>query len=342
MRKLLVILTIWALTSIACAHDLGISGIRFLFRESDTVISVTVKRSSLDSLVINGNLEKSDIDPIMRQIVKLRLDGKTFTPDKSTIIDDPTNDTVVWQITNPGTNDQYEVLERLFPQDPESKTVISIFRNGVADSEILLDKNNPAWLRTNAKSKSQNKFLTFISIGITHILSGADHILFVIGLILLGGSLKTKLKIVTAFTVAHTLTLAISTLGIFQPSPRIIEPLIALSITAIAFENLRKKPEENAKDYRSILAFTFGLIHGFGFAGAMAEVGAEGWLLATALVSFNIGVELGQATIILISTPLLLWLATKHPEKSAQLTKIGSILIGIVGIFWFVTRLMGA
>ena len=129
-----------------------------------------------------------------------------------------------------------------------------------------------------------------LKLGVEHILTGADHLVFLLGLILVGGSLRSLVGVVTAFTLAHSITLALAALSIFAPSPRLVEPAIALSIAYVGVENLFVN--DASKRWR--ITFPFGLIHGFGFAGALREIALPRAQLPIALVSFNLGVELGQ------------------------------------------------
>jgi hypothetical protein len=187
--------------------------------------------------------------------------------------------------------------------------------------------------------------------GAEHILSGADHILFILGLLCLGGTLRSLLYTVTAFTLAHSVTLTIAATGIFVPSPKFIEPAIALSIVAVAVDNIRiltsnwsaastSAGASNKDDLRPYFALGFGLIHGFGFAGALAEAGLARENLGIALASFNIGVEIGQAAIILVVAPLLAYLAMKRPHLFKRVVLVTSIVIALIGGFWFIARLV--
>ncbi len=141
--------------------------------------------------------------------------------------------------------------------------------------------------------------------GVFHIFTGYDHIAFLLGVVLVGGSFKTIVKAVTAFTLAHSITLALAALDIVLLPSRIVESGIALSIMYIALENIFFRKF----DRRWIITFFFGLVHGFGFASALAEVHLSGRLLGTALFAFNLGVEAGQICIVGILLPLLAWLA---------------------------------
>jgi hypothetical protein len=139
----------------------------------------------------------------------------------------------------------------------------------------------------------------YIKLGFTHILPlGFDHILFILGIFFLNPNLRSVLWQATAFTVAHSITLALAASGIIQPLPSVIEPIIALSIAFIAIENIFIT---SLKWWRILVVFGFGLVHGMGFAGALAEIGLPENNFFASVLSFNIGVELGQITVILLA-----------------------------------------
>ena len=144
--------------------------------------------------------------------------------------------------------------------------------------------------------------VSFLRMGIEHILTGYDHLVFLFGLVLIGGRLRSLVGAVTAFTVAHSITLALAVLGVWAPSPRIVEPAIALSIVWVGIENFFVKNAEG----RWRITFPFGLIHGFGFAGALREIELPRARVPLALVSFNLGVEVGQLAVMAVVVPLIL------------------------------------
>jgi hypothetical protein len=181
--------------------------------------------------------------------------------------------------------------------------------------------------------RAAGTFVSYLGLGVEHILLGFDHLLFVVALILPGGRLLSLVAIVTAFTVAHSITLALSVLGLVTLPTQIVEPVIALSIAYVAFENLTMK---SVVSRRWAVSFLFGLVHGFGFAGALAEVGLPASGLAAALVGFNFGVEAGQALIIGVLLPLIIWLQ-RFPWEP-RLTKVSSIAIMAVGLVLLAER----
>jgi len=161
-------------------------------------------------------------------------------------------------------------------------------------------------------------------------------------LLLLGGSIGRLLKIVTGFTVAHSITLALATLGLVTPPARVIEPLIALSIMFIGIDNLRVlRRGAGAPDRRAWLAFLFGFVHGFGFASVLRELGLPAQALGLALFAFNVGVEIGQATIVLATAPLIAWVRGASSNAGRRVAFAGSLVVGVAGLFWFAQRTFG-
>lgn len=176
---------------------------------------------------------------------------------------------------------------------------------------------------------------TFTKLGVKHIFIGVDHILFLLALILLGGRFADLLRIVTAFTVAHSVTLALAALELAALPSRLVECGIALSIAYVAAENFFVQ----RAGHRWVLTFCFGLIHGFGFAGVLAEIGLPREGLALSLLAFNLGIELGQVAIFSALFPLVLYGSRRPGYRRAMLA--GSAVILLCGLAWFVERAFG-
>lgn len=179
----------------------------------------------------------------------------------------------------------------------------------------------------------------YTALGFTHILpKGLDHILFVLGLFLLSVKWKPLLIQVTSFTVAHTITLGLSIYGFISLSPAIVEPLISASIVYVAIENV---VTSELKPWRAFVVFGFGLLHGMGFAGVLQEIGLPRSEFLTALLTFNLGVELGQLGVITLAYLLVgLWWKNK-PWYRQRIVRPLSILIAAVGCYWTVERVFG-
>jgi hypothetical protein len=198
------------------------------------------------------------------------------------------------------------------------------------------------------ESGEERSFLStaalYVKIGIGHILpDGADHILFVLAIFL--ASVRTRALIwqISAFTVAHTVTLGLAASGVITPSTSVVEPLIAFTIAFVAIENLVFK---DMTQWRPAVVFGFGLIHGLGFAGFFGELGLPPGQFWSALIGFNIGVEIGQLSVILTAAVFgfALRRLLNDPDGSrryrSHVARPASLLIGLTGLWWGVTRLV--
>jgi len=181
---------------------------------------------------------------------------------------------------------------------------------------------------------------TYCLLGIEHILTGIDHLLFVLALILLIRDRWMLVKTITAFTVAHSITLAGAALGYFSLPQAPVEATIALSIAFVARELARAQPGERrlSESYPWVIAFAFGLLHGFGFASTLSFTDQMSAQLLASLVSFNIGIELGQALIVAVAFPLLL--AVRRLAFSAPAHAGAAVVAATFGLMWFFERLV--
>lgn len=179
----------------------------------------------------------------------------------------------------------------------------------------------------------------YTGLGFTHILPlGLDHILFVLGLFLLSARWRPLLAQVTAFTIAHSITLALSIYGVFSLPPSIVEPLIALSIAYVAIENVLTS---RLHAWRTVVVFGFGLLHGMGFAGVLQEIGMPRSEFITALVTFNVGVELGQLAVMTLAFLLVGAWFKDRPWYRQRVAIPASLSIATMGLYWTVERALG-
>ena len=177
----------------------------------------------------------------------------------------------------------------------------------------------------------------YLALGFTHIVPyGVDHMLFVIGIFLLSGRLRTVLWQVSAFTVAHSITLGLSIYGLIAVPPAVVEPLIAVSIAYVAIENLVLS---ELKPWRIVLVFAFGLLHGMGFAGALKELGLPRSEFLTALLTFNVGVEAGQLAVIATAFALVGWQWSCRDWYRRRVVVPASVLIACTALYWTAERL---
>ncbi|HLG58195.1 MAG TPA: HupE/UreJ family protein [Vicinamibacterales bacterium] len=224
----------------------------------------------------------------------------------------------------------------LFPYDPVHQTFINIYEDGDLRQQVIFNAStNPHTYYLGTTQGAIAVMRTFIPSGTHHILIGPDHLLFLIGLLLLGGSWMALVRIVTAFTIGHSITLSLAALNIVTPPASIIEPAIALSIIFVGADNLVRG---DGRDLRAWVALTFGLVHGFGFANVLREFGLPREALGWSLFSFNLGVEIGQLAVVLLVASLLAAIRRRSDVIGARVAIAGSVVVIAAGTYWFVQR----
>ncbi len=239
----------------------------------------------------------------------------------------------------PAVPKKLRVESALFPYDPRHRTYVNVYSGDELLRQEAFEKGSPAIDFDLASTQGLMEVIgEFVYEGIHHIFIGPDHILFVVGLMLLGGGVKELLKIVTAFTVAHSITLCLATFRILSPPADVIEPVIALSIVFVGAHALLGA---GSRDPRLIFAFVFGLIHGFGFANVLQEMTLPPQALGWSLFAFNAGVEIGQACIVLAVAPALAYLTRRSPSAAGRVVAAGALCVTTAGAFWFFQRVMG-
>lgn len=225
-----------------------------------------------------------------------------------------------------------------FPLDP--KIAQAIFPENESGVVTLSDyRRLPA---TEPVSATLHVVKRFIRLGVEHILSGTDHILFLLSVIITVVSLREILLLVTSFTIAHSVTLILAGLGYITLTSRIVEPFIAASIVFVAVWNIvvlwhGAIPAKSKK--RWLAAFGFGLVHGLGFAGSLRDVEIPSQFFISALLMFNVGVELGQLAILIVVVPLLVFLDRKYPEYRRKTLLFVSAFIAAAATYWFIERI---
>ena len=279
---------------------------------------------AFDGVKSDLSLVRLDI-PVIGNLDKSRLSDLhllAFIPNPS----DSDKPQVTWQYPKKFGNN---VAHFYYDQTPQEKT-----------SHWLTDgvMSPPFELNAAYTPKPFTQVATeYTVLGFEHIVpKGIDHILFVLGLFLLSVKLRPLLLQVTAFTLAHSITLGLTIYGVISLSPSVIEPLIALSIVAVGIENMLVK---TVKIRRVVVVFLFGLLHGMGFAGVLSQLGLPESDFATALVFFNIGVEAGQLFVIAVAFLCVFWLLKKQQLYRQWVVIPVSALISLIGLYWTYERL---
>ena len=228
--------------------------------------------------------------------------------------------------------------EVVIREEGEGNVFTQYLEAGVLSDEILLSQQSKYRFSEIFFDYIPEIFFDYIPVGFTHILpKGLDHILFVVGMFFLSTKLSALFWQITLFTLAHSVTLAMASLGIIEISTSIVEPLIAASIVYLAVENFYSKA---LTVRRSGVIFCFGLLHGLGFASVLADFGLPIHHFVPALIGFNVGVELGQITIILILfCAISYWFRNKIWYRNLITLPFSSV-VGLVGLFWFFERIL--
>lgn len=217
------------------------------------------------------------------------------------------------------------------------QTVLSVRVPGRSSIEFAFTEGGRREATVDLAGTTGTGWLSFIAMGVAHILTGPDHLLFLVALLALTRGIGPIVRIVTGFTIAHSITLSLAALGLVEVPDRIVEPLIAVTIVWVAVENLVFPAGAR---WRWVVAVVFGLVHGLGFAGGLTALGLPRDAMVRALVGFNIGVEIGQLAFVAVMMPLVVWLA--RPGRIPFLPQALSVAVAAMGIFWLVERVFFA
>ena len=309
------------------AHDLGIA-------DAATLLDPAVAAKYRDALVA-----------LLSPRITLLFDGSPAAIRWGAIDVVPDRQSVRLAFTVDGRLPGHTAIQaHVFPYDPIHQTFVNLYENDELKLQAILDATRRRAEYYAGTTQGRLAVIrTFVLSGIEHILIGPDHILFLIGLLLLGGTLAKLALIVTAFTIGHSITLSLAALDMVSPPAYFIEPLIALTIVVVGADNLlvlRARPDHNqaASDIRAWLAAAFGLIHGFGFAYVLKEFGLPQAALGWSLFAFNLGVEIGQLLIVLVVAGALMAVRRKSAIAAERIAMAGSIAVMAAGVYWFIER----
>jgi hydrogenase/urease accessory protein HupE len=311
------------------AHELGLDDPQTLL-----VPSVARERAAELVRIIDGRL-------------RIAADARPATLQWHTVEVMPERQSLRFEFTLERSNPpgRIEIDTVLFPYDPNHQTFINLYEAGRLERQAILSAGDPRF--EHYSGTVQGRFAvvrTFAASGIEHILIGPDHLLFLLGLLLLGGSLWRLATIVTAFTLGHSVTLSLAALDVVQVAPTLVEPAIALSIVVVGVDNLLVRQRRAAQrgaatfDLRPWLAGAFGLIHGFGFAAVLREIGLPPAALGWSLAAFNVGVELGQLAAVAVAVALLATVRRYDVVLAERCALVGSVGVIAAGLYWFAQR----
>ncbi len=300
-------------------------------------LSITQPETLLDPATIES--KKGDVLNFLQSRLQLKADGQALDLELTRIEPLPDRQALALHLrfATKSFPAALNIRCSLFTYESEHQTFINIYEEGLlANQEIFSNDRTTLDYFTGSRQVAFAVVKKFIPSGVYHIVIGPDHILFLVGLLLMGGSMLRLFAIVTAFTVAHSITLSLAALDVVNPPASLIEPAIALSIIYVGIDNLMVG--KSGRDLRAWVAFFFGLVHGFGFANVLREFGLPRQALTLSLFSFNLGVEIGQVCIVVIVAALLAALRNHNKELGERVATIGSVIVILAGTYWFIER----
>jgi hydrogenase/urease accessory protein HupE len=348
---LVVACCLWA--SQAHAHEIGLSVVELRLEQEHLNVQLTFAQSEVEALVagekrISGSRSpaapdsaRTGLEALALAALEVTLDERLLRASEVAVQPEP-NNTIQFRLSFPiSAGSRLGVRSTLPARLTSGHRQFLVVRGkaGQTLAERILDGRNNTFegdlARLTASEARPGSFRQFLVLGVEHILTGYDHVVFLLALLLAGGAFWNTAKIITSFTVAHSITLALAALDVTRIPSSVVEPLIAVSIVYVGVENLLRSDLR----WRWLLTFAFGLVHGFGFASVLRElgVGAAGVGVAVPLVSFNLGVELGQVSIMLLVLPLI-WKLRSQPFFVVRCVPACSLLVTVVGTYWLLQR----
>ena len=332
-NTILAILVFSQFATNASAHDLGVSSLNLNFSNQELVIYSSYARADLTAL---SNSAHIPIRKLAQRAIDIEVDGKKIKVESIGAFTDNADGVVFehnfGEFSGSSISIDSSLLRKL---GRNHRQILTITRKDDKEYSRQILRNDDGRVNLDLKNlQTPNSFGQFLALGIEHIIIGFDHLLFLLAFLLVANKTREILGIITFFTIAHSITLSLVTLNLVTVPDWIVEPIIALSIIYVGIENLLKR-EHN---YRWLIAYAFGLIHGLGFASILRNLGiGSGWKTVSPLLSFNLGVEIGQIAIILLVLPIL-WKLQKSSAYENRIVPIGSILISIAGAYWLIER----
>lgn len=381
----------------ATAHTKSISYSSWVFGPEGASVRVRISLLDLSRLgfVVGGEADPARVAAYLGERLRLFSGGRACEGTVPIRVTAPEGWThFEWRVACSASGEQIIRSAILLDLAPSHLHFARIRADGVPTRERVLSEREPSWVverevpDATRSGPEGTSIAGYLAIGVEHILSGWDHLAFVLALLLLAGSVGEVARLVTGFTVAHSVTLALAVLGVLNPDPPAVEALIGFSIALVAAENAwllagggwwipglavtgvlvmtgfaffgaglvpwltlfgiavfaachfgLLATVQNPRVLRVAVAFAFGLIHGFGFAGVLSEMSLPTDRLVSALFGFNVGVELGQLAVVLLIWPLLYALRRFSGGRFyAPVAETGSAAVCALGLFWFVTR----
>ncbi|HWO01979.1 MAG TPA: HupE/UreJ family protein [Blastocatellia bacterium] len=318
-----------SLADSAEAHDPRLSAADLRIEEDRLTADLTFTRSDLQEVPLDS--------VIARSALEIEVDGRRAEPGRATVQIDETN-SVHFEIEFPieagaQLSARSPIIGSL-PRGHRQYFTVKDERGRLLGERMLDASNDKIEISLDGILSTPRAFREFLVLGVEHILTGYDHLAFLFGLLLVGIGFRDVARIITSFTIAHSITLALASLNVASIAPSVVEPLIAASIVYVGVENILRRDK-----WRWLVTLGFGLVHGFGFASTLREMGIGPSAEASAipLLSFNLGVELGQISIAAVTLPLI-WKLRRRPMFEVRYVPVFSWGLALAGGYWLIER----
>jgi hydrogenase/urease accessory protein HupE len=333
------------------AHDPGLSTADIRINPGQIEAHLTFARADVDTLLpldadADGAVSAAEfaaargrLEEMARGAMSFRADGRELTPAPPAVSLDETNNihfTLAVAVRGPRELSLHSALIDRLPRG-HRQFVVLLDREGQTLAEVLLSAEQDVMeVDVSALLPPAAPFRQFLWLGVEHIWTGYDHLLFLFALLIVVSGFRPAAVIITCFTVAHSVTLGLATLDVVNLPSRWVEPFIAATIIYVGAENLIRREGPRG---RWLLTFGFGLVHGFGFAGVLRELGVSSGTtgIAVPLLAFNLGVELGQLAVAAVALPVIWWLRAR-PGFVRHGVPACSALVVAAGVYWLVQR----
>jgi hydrogenase/urease accessory protein HupE len=358
--KLITIIFLLSYAQFSAAHAPGLSSADLMIKAQGVDAKITFALQDIEAFVpmdsdqdaevtaAEQEAAKPKIAAWVMQGVQLTLDGQVVQPSAAGVVnfDEKNNAFIEFHYTQTPSKQlqlQANFLNKLPASHKQFATIKNEAGQGIAekmlsqaDNLIALTLPVAGGSSPSAELSKSSTFTDFLLLGIEHILTGYDHLLFLFSLLVVTRSFWPAIKIITFFTIAHSITLGLAAFNVINIPSSIVEPLIAATIIYVGVENIIRGDHPKGRQW---LTFFFGLVHGFGFAAVLREMGISSMEtgIMLPLFSFNLGVEIGQITVATIVLPIIWWLH-KKPLIEPKLTPVCSIFASVAGAYWLIER----
>lgn len=334
----------------ALAHPPGLSSVEIQVQPQQITAKATFALQDIEFFTpmdTDGDAEVSNaerdaakpaIAKLLSDQLQVQADGQALhLSDTGSVSYDEQNNAHVELHLQPGAQRDVWVQSKflsLLPEGHQQFVTVKQTAGQVLLEKMLSKSDNQLHVAISQQAAESSTFLDFFKLGIEHILTGYDHLLFLLALLAVTHSFWPALRIITFFTLAHSLTLALAGLNLIDLPSSFVEPVIAATIVYVAVENLICGDHPHGRQW---LTFGFGLIHGFGFAGVLRELEIGDGSIVMPLLSFNLGIETGQIAVASVVLPII-WQLNRKPEVANLFLKGVSILVALMGGYWLVER----